>query len=350
MPIAFNSDDNKIDDRLVAAHMGASLYLTKPIDPDALEDAIQRLMVLGSREHPRVLIVDDDQIFAKRVSRILFEKGMETQTLSDPSLILDRMQSFAPEILILDAMMPFISGFDICKMLRTIPRWQELPVIFASAYGGLENRIAAFACGADDYLPKPMADEELVTRVSLRVERSRLLKERIERDPVTGLLIRRSFMERFNTALSTARRSLQPLSLIMFDLDRFKNINDTFGHLAGDAVLAGLGRFMMSRFRVEDLRGRWGGDEFILALVGSDREQSLRLMNAFLNEYAQMEFRGENGTIFHASLSAGVACFPADCDQAYDLLRLADQRLYEAKRLGRNCVVAESTLSLKESS
>ena len=341
MPIAFTSTDASLDDRLLAAHMGASLYLSKPIDPDTLEDAIQRLMILGSRERPRVLIVDDDLYFSRRMSRVLFDNGMEAQTLSDPSQILEKMQAFSPEILILDAMMPYISGFDICKMLRTIPRWQELPVLFVSAIANLENRIAAFACGADDYLPKPMADEELITRISLRVERARLLKERVERDPVSGLLLRRSFMERFNATLSAAKRTGQAISLILFDLDKFKTINDAHGHLAGDSVLAGLGRLMLKRFRVEDLRGRWGGDEFVLALVGSDKAHAARLMSSFLEEYAQVEFTAENGDIFHARLSAGIADFPSDADMAYELLRVADLRLYEAKRRGRNCVVAD---------
>jgi diguanylate cyclase (GGDEF)-like protein len=287
------------------------------------------------------LIVDDDLYFTRRMSKVLFDNGMEVQTLSDPSQILDKMQAFSPEILILDAMMPYISGFDICKMLRTIPRWQELPVLFVSAIANLENRIAAFACGADDYLPKPMADEELVTRLSLRVERARLLKERVERDPVSGLLLRRSFMERFNAALSAAKRTGQSISLILFDLDKFKTINDTHGHLAGDSVLAGLGRLMLKRFRVEDLRGRWGGDEFILALVGSDKSHAARLMTSFLEEYSQVEFTAENGDTFFARLSAGIADFPSDADMAYELLRVADLRLYEAKRRGRNCVVAD---------
>lgn len=347
IPIAFVSGETELVDRLLAAHLGASLYLNKPIDPDTLEDAIQRLMILTSRERPKVLIVDDDIHFSRRVARVLMDKGMQTQLLSEPMNILEKLQEFCPDILLLDLMMPYISGFDICKMLRTTPRWQDLPIIFVTAQTGIETRIAAFSCGADDYCPKPLANEELVARVALRVERSRLLKERSERDPVTGLLVRRGFMDRFNAALAAAKRHKQSISLVLFDLDKFKSINDNYGHLAGDAVLAGLGRLMQKRFRVEDIRGRWGGDEFVLAFLGTDKKEAHRMMEGFLKEYSQIEFSGEHGEIFHAALSAGVSTYPGDRDNTYDLLRVADERLYEAKAQGRNCVVSH-TLIVKE--
>lgn len=344
-PIAVISDDTSIEERLLATHLGASLFLTKPLDPDTLEDALQRLSALSARERPRILILDDDAFFARRVIRVLEEQGMEVHALIDPSLILEKLEEVNPDILILDLMMPRISGFDICKMLRTIPSWQELPIIFVTAQTGLETRVAAFASGADDYIPKPLADEELIARVSLRVERARMIKERSERDPVSGLLIRRSFMERLNSVIAASRRSVQAISLVLFDLDNFKQINDQHGHLAGDATLAGLGRLMLKRFRVEDLRGRWGGDEFVLALVGSDKVQSTRMMQNFLAEFSQIDFSGDGSEKFRATLSAGISCFPEDSDNTYDLFRVADARLYEAKARGRNRVISESELS-----
>lgn len=347
VPIAFISEETNLEERLLAPHLGASLYLSKPIDPDRLEDAIQRLTFLGSRVRPKVLIVDDDHSFARRISAVLNANGMDVKINAEPAQILEVLQEFNPDILLLDLMMPYISGFDICKMLRTMPRWQALPVLFVTAQTGLQTRLAAFACGADDYLPKPLADEELIARVSLRIERSRLLKDRNERDAVTGLLLRRSFMERFNAAISSARRTSQPLSLVLFDLDKFKAVNDEHGHLAGDSVLAGLGRLMLRRFRAEDLRGRWGGDEFVLALLGSDRQQSIKLMQNFIEEFASNEFTGEKGEAFKVTLSAGIASYPLDFDCSYELLRVADMRLYEAKGMGRNRVVADTPVSIE---
>ena len=346
IPFAFVSADASLTDRVTGAQMGASLYLNKPMDPDALEDAIQRLLLLGSHVRPRILLVDDDQFFTNRATAILLERGMDVKVLNEPSRILEVLHDVDPDILLLDLLMPGISGFDICKMLRTLPRWQGLPILFVTAQTGLETRIAAFKCGADDYLSKPISDEELVTRVSIRVERSRLFRERSERDAVTGLLVLRSFMERFTAQLNASRRQSAPISLIMFDLDKFKGINDNHGHLAGDAVLAGLGRLLSKRFRVEDLRGRWGGDEFILALVGSERKQSAMLMQAFLNEFTKLTFIGESGIEFQTALSAGVAAYPEDGETTYELLRISDLRLFQAKSSGRNCVVSESEIDL----
>src|SRR5262249_55281976 len=145
----------------------------------------------------------------------------------------------------LDVMMPGHSGHDLCRMIRTIPRWQDLPVIFITASTGVDARLAAFNSGGDDYLPKPIIDEELTARIKVRLDHSRMMKERYEKDALTGLLTRRTFLERLTSMLSEARRHNWPVTIAMIDLDHFKSINDTHGHLSGDAVLAGFGRLIL---------------------------------------------------------------------------------------------------------
>lgn len=342
LPIAYVAEDATFEERIEAVRLGASLFLSKPLDPETLDTALQRLVVLGARRDARILIVDSDPESSRKFATLLESKGMEVCLLNEPALILEKLPEFNPDVLIMALMMSKINGIDVCRMLRTMTDWQDLPILIVAGQAALDTRVAAFACGADEYLLKPLADEELIARVSFRVERTRLLRETSERDPVSGLFVRRSFMERFHALLASAKRSMQELSLVLLDLDSFKNINDEHGHLAGDSAISGLGRLMLNRFRVEDLRARWGGDEFALALAGSDMKQSLRLVDSFLQEYARLSFVGENGEQFHMSLSAGIANFPHDADNAYELLKLADHRLYEAKRRGRNCAVAAS--------
>jgi diguanylate cyclase (GGDEF)-like protein len=341
LPLAFISGDTFGKDRVEAAHAGASLYLDKPLQSDSLETAVQHLVAIRQGGRPRVLITDDDEFFANTVALTLRNEGMIVRTLLDPTKILDVMQDFPPDMLLLDVMMPGITGFEVCRMLRQVPRWQDLPIIFLTGQTGVDARVEAFRSGGDDYLPKPVVNEELLTRVKVRLDRSKLLKERSDKDTITGLLLRRAFSEHLTGMIAEAQRSNSGFSVCLLDVDHFKKVNDTYGHLAGDKVLAGLGQLLSRRFRVDDLRGRWGGEEFILAFRREAKETMHAAVLRVLDEFAEMTFVSDEGKEFHVSFSGGLATFPEDGESVYELLQTADRRLYEAKRAGRRRIVLD---------
>lgn len=341
LPLAFISGDAFIKDRVEAAHAGASLYLDKPLQSDSLETAVQHLVAIRQGGRPRVLITDDDEFFANTVALTLRNEGMIVRTLLDPTKILDVMQDFPPDMLLLDVMMPGVTGFEVCRMLRQVPRWQDLPIIFLTGQTGVDARVEAFRSGGDDYLPKPVVNEELLTRVKVRLDRSKLLKERSDKDTITGLLLRRAFSEHLTGMIAEAQRSKSSFSVCLLDVDHFKKVNDTYGHLAGDRVLAGLGQLLSRRFRVDDLRGRWGGEEFILAFRREAKETMHAAVVRVLDEFSEMTFYGDDGTEFHTSFSGGLSSFPEDGESVYELLQTADRRLYEAKRAGRKRIVLD---------
>jgi diguanylate cyclase (GGDEF)-like protein len=183
--------------------------------------------------------------------------------------------------------------------------------------------------------------EELRARVHARLERARLSRERTERDALTGLMLRRPFVEAVGTRLSEARRGDKPLALCFLDVDHFKKVNDQHGHLAGDRVLMRLGRLLGARFRREDLRARWGGEEFVVALLGESAESAKEILSRTAEELSGMTFEGDGGETFHVTFSAGLAVAPADGTTLDELLRVADARLYRAKENGRNRIEAE---------
>ncbi|HEY9731218.1 MAG TPA: response regulator [Drouetiella sp.] len=341
LPLAFISGDAFGKDRVEAAHAGASLYLDKPLQSDSLETAVQHLVAIRQGGRPRVLITDDDEFFANTVALTLRNEGMIVRTLLDPTKILDVMQDFPPDMLLLDVMMPGITGFEVCRMLRQVPRWQDLPIIFLTGQTGVDARVEAFRSGGDDYLPKPVVNEELLTRVKVRLDRSKLLKERSDKDTITGLLLRRAFSEHLTGMIAEAQRTNSGFSVCLLDVDHFKKVNDTYGHLAGDKVLAGLGQLLSRRFRVDDLRGRWGGEEFILAFRREAKETMHAAVLRVLDEFAEMTFVSDEGKEFHVSFSGGLATFPEDGESVYELLQTADRRLYEAKRAGRRRIVLD---------
>jgi len=246
-----------------------------------------------------------------------------------------------PDLMLLDVMMP-VSGFDVCRVVRSSPIWQDLPIVFLTGATDHETLVACYSVGGDDYVKKPIMENELVARVRLRLERMRSLRQRAFEDGLTGLLTRAAFADVVTQRLSEAARRERPLSIALLDLDQFKHINDTYGHLAGDRVLRGLGRLLKQQFRTEDVRARWGGEEFAVACYEEDALATSRGIERALGEFRSLVFRADGGELFSATFSAGIACFPVDGGTLDALIQRADSRLYAAKRAGRNRVVTRT--------
>ncbi|MCP3104121.1 diguanylate cyclase [Myxococcus sp. K15C18031901] len=294
-------------------------------------------MVAARRpERSRVLVVDDDPEAIAVLVHALASDQVEVVGLSDAHRLMESLAEHRPDLLLLDVQMPGPSGFDLCRILRSTPEWQELPVLLITAHLGLEFRLAAFQAGADDYISKPVLREELRARVHARLERARLSRERAERDALTGLLMRRPFIDGLRARLSEAQRQQRSLAVCFLDVDHFKRVNDKYGHLAGDRVLTRLGRLLGARFRREDVRGRWGGEEFVVALLGETVESAKAILQRTLTEVAELTFEGDAGEAFHITVSAGIAATPGDGVTMEELLRVADVRLIRAKSNGRN--------------
>jgi diguanylate cyclase (GGDEF)-like protein len=340
LPLAFLSEENGVDRRIAAAHAGASLFLPKPIDPYAFGTAVDQMLALLQRDRMRILVVDDDPDFVAVASEVLARDGIVVRSAPDATRLVELLDEILPDLILLDAMLPRVNGWDAIRIVRTTPEHRDVPILFLTGRTDIASRVAAFDAGADDYLAKPLVAEELLARVRVRLDRRRLLREMTERDPLTRCLSRRALLDALASRLSEARRHARGISLALLDLDRFKRINDTFGHLVGDHVLAALGRLLERRFRLEDLRGRWGGEEFVIVFPGETAQTAAAVLSRVLDEFRAFPFRSERGERFFVTFSAGVASFPVDGQSVDALLRAADRRLYEAKRGGRGHVVA----------
>jgi len=340
LPVAFMSSDSSVHNRIAVASAGASHFLEKPISADALEELGQIFISERSGITPKVLVVDDDEFFRKHLLGVLESEGMETGELESGEQVLDMLDQFKPDLMLLDVNMPDISGYDVCKMIRSVSIWKNLPILFLTAESIPEARIQCFEAGGDDYIEKPVIKEELMARIGVRLERIRLFNERANKDQLTSLLNRRAFLEQFKTHLAEGDRFMRNMSFCMIDLDHFKHVNDTYGHLTGDQVLSGLGRLLAGRFRNVDLRGRWGGEEFAVSIYGENAKTSKMIISRVLETLRSMTFEGESGEKFHVTFSAGIATYPTDGKTFDELFRAADRRLYEAKEQGRNRISA----------
>ncbi len=335
LPIAIMSADSSILNRVAATHAGASQFLQKPLSPEEFVEAVRFFGTVRTELGSKVLIVDDDEHFRAHVAGLLKAEGMDVTQLGEPERILEVIENVKPELLLLDVVMPKISGFDICRLLRSTTAWKDVPILFLTAESDPEVRLECFRAGGDDYIEKPVIREELSARIGVRLERIRLFKERADRDGLTNLPNRRAFLDMFKIRIAEGRRYDRPLSLCLIDLDKFKHINDTYGHLAGDRVLVGLGKLLGERFRTVDIRGRWGGEEFAVVFYGEEAPTAQMVLGRVLDELKQLVFEGDHGERFHVTFSCGIATFPSDGTTFDDLFRTADEKLYVAKKAGR---------------
>jgi diguanylate cyclase (GGDEF)-like protein len=339
LPLAFLSEKGDVDRRVAAAHAGASLFLPKPVDPYAFGAAIDQMLSLGHTDKMRVLVIDDDPEFVSCVSAVLEGEGILVCRAQDATRLVEVLDEVRPDLILLDAMLPHVSGWDAIRIVRTTPEHRDVPILFLTGCTDMASRIAAFDAGADDYLGKPLVVEELLARVRVRLDRQRLIRELTERDPLTRCLSRRALLDALASRLSEARRHARSLSVALVDVDRFKRVNDSYGHLVGDHVLMALGRLLNARFRLEDLRGRWGGEEFVLVFPGESAPTAAAVLSRVLEEFRAIPFESERGERFFVTFSAGLASFPGDGATVDALIRAADARLYKAKGACRGTVV-----------
>ena len=342
LPTVALAGDESFGERLDAARAGARGFAVRSLAPRQIVSA---LIQAHERQETTldILAVDDDPGVLDALEAILTRPGLRLFSVADPLKLWDALEETRPDVVVLDVAMPGVDGIDLCRVIRADQRWQRLPILVLTARTDSETLQAAFAAGADDYVPKPFVGPELESRVIAHAERARLLRALAETDPLTGVDNRRSAEPLLGRLIRLASRYQLPMTLAILDLDRLKRINDTCGHAAGDAVLRGLGDLLRRTFRGEDVVGRWGGDEFVLGLYGMRASDAVERLAGLIDTVHDMRFVGVRDEELTASFSAGVAEFPADGDDLDTLLGAADRALYRAKEQGARVVAAEST-------
>jgi diguanylate cyclase (GGDEF)-like protein len=339
LPIVAFSADTSVANRLAAVRAGADAFLAKPVNADELALTVRRLGEIDRDEPHRILVVDDDPTSAASIARLLAQQGWHPSTLQGADHIFETLDRVRPDLLLLDVMMP-VNGLDICRVVRASPAWRELAIVFVTGSTDPDTLIDCYEAGGDDVIIKPVAPRELSARLKLRVARARVFRQLAHEDTLTGLLTREAFSTAAARRVAEATRHARPLSIVMLDLDRFKYVNDQHGHLAGDRVLRAFGNLLKRRFRVEDFRGRWGGEEFVMALSDTTAESTSQAVERALEEFRALCFEGDSGELFCCSFSAGIAQLPEDGSSLNALMQCADLRLYAAKGAGRSRVMS----------
>lgn len=337
IPSILLSARNDFEARLCAVRVGTAAYFRKPAKAIDIVAILDTLTKQKEQEPFRILIVDDELELAHYHAALLEQAGMHTQVITEPDTILEHIQNFRPDMILMDMYMPKCSGKEVAEIIRQIPEFVALPIVYLSSEQDQEKQLSAMQAGVEDFVTKPVIPQELVKTVTLRADRMRILRSYMIKDSMTGLYNHTTTSELLNTAWLNAQRENTPLTFVMIDIDFFKRVNDTNGHPIGDQVIIGLARLLQQHLRISDLIGRYGGEEFAVILPNTNSETAYRLIEQLRQDFARILFNGTKDG-FSCTISAGIASYPEQ-ENTEILLQEADQALYRAKRSGRNQVV-----------
>ena len=298
----------------------------------------------------RILVVDDHEDNIELLRARLEARGFEVESAADGLEALDRVRERAPDLILLDVMMPKLDGIEVARRIKADASLPFIPIIMQTALETTEDKVEGLDAGADDYITKPLDFAELHARVksllrikALQEELARAnesLRRMSQTDGLTGVDNRRHIEERLTEMFDHAARLNEPLAVVMCDVDHFKSVNDTYGHQAGDAVLRQLAEVLRQTAREIDRVGRYGGEEFVVVLPGAGLDDAVAFAERVRRAVAEREFDYEGGTV-RRTLSAGVAAWPnPEMRHQEALVKAADEALYVAKERGRNRVVA----------
>jgi len=287
-----------------------------------------------------ILVVDDDPSILSAISFALTKEGYNVHSSTSAKRALEIVRTEKPELIISDITMPEMDGYAFLQELKKDEAAKMIPFIFISAKGDTTDRIKGLKTGVDDYLSKPFEIKELAARVEALLARVDRLKDLSRFDGLTGALTRRAFEEVLPQELRKAQLNGQPLALAMADLDHFKRINDTHGHLAGDFVLASFVRFLKRNLRDDAILVRYGGEEFCVVMPDVRKRVAWEILERIRKMLSETSFRYEKENLeIRVTCSFGVSGFPEDGANTEGLISKSDEALYAAKSLGRNRVV-----------
>jgi two-component system, cell cycle response regulator len=309
----------------------------------------------------RILVVDDNPDNVEIIDARLSSRGFTVETATNGEEALARVEENPPHLILLDVMMPVMDGYEVSRRIKGSDSLPFIPIILVTARDSTQDKVEGLDAGADDYLTKPINFPELEARVRsmLRIKRlqdqldeknrelevaNKKLRKLSITDGLTGLFNHRHVHELLHEEIERSKRTGDSIAVAMVDLDRFKKVNDTYGHPTGDVVLYETAEILRDTAREVDMVGRYGGEEFIAILPGTPEENAAQFAERVRQRVEEHVYR-DDATEIRMTTSAGVAAYPSEAVPDADaLLKRADEALYRAKETGRNQVIRASDL------
>jgi diguanylate cyclase (GGDEF)-like protein len=295
-----------------------------------------------------ILVIEDSEIHRVEIRKAIDASRIFNRILEAEDGIcgLKLLMSEPVDVVLCDLEMPGLDGEKVMRVKNSSPRYTNVPFIFLTASTDLDRRARLLEQGACDAIAKPFHNAELVARLGLHLKVKRLQDELMVKnatlarlstvDALTGLRTRRYAKELLSIEFLRARRYGTPLAVLMADLDHFKEVNDRYGHPAGDTVLQGVAERLLNSLRATDTAGRYGGEELLVVLPQNDRNGGVVLAERWRRLVENTVYMGSERQTISVTISIGVAEFQEEFETPDDLVAAADKALYQAKEKGRN--------------
>lgn len=288
----------------------------------------------------KVLVVDDDEI-ARLTLEAMLEEYFDVTTLSDSSQVLAQCAAEVPDLIVLDVNMPHISGLEVCKELKQSALLEQVPVVFVTGTYDTQSQNACWEAGASDFIGKPVAASTLIHRTQNHLENKLRLEALIKltyKDSLTGLYNRHYLDEEVVNSLRQSMRESRPFSVLMIDIDLFKQYNDHYGHPQGDECLKQVAQVLQQSLRrPHDVAVRFGGEEFLVIMPYTDASGCEFICKQIMNNLSAANLKHDYSPFSRVTVSIGATTSNQSAEVALEtLIADADQALYDAKRAGRN--------------
>lgn len=312
-----------------------------------VELGFQRVIFfVGVAMFTRVLVVDDCEFTRRRLSKELRDEGYTVETANNGAEALAIIPEYQPDFVLTDWNMPIVDGKMLCQSLRSGNYRQNIYVILITAHSELMDVVQGLGAGADDYIVKPVNMPELLARMAAGARLLSLnskLDHVAHHDPLTNVLNRRSLPAALSRIRDLSKVKAVPVSCIMLDIDRFKNVNDRYGHKVGDEALVRVAAHLNKRFRQDDFVFRYGGEEFLILLTDCNEADAKACAERCRADIACMTIETQVGPI-SLTASLGVAQLSVD-EKPLKMIERADQALLQAKESGRDVVISYTSIT-----
>lgn len=322
LPLAFVLREGQKMDDASLIYSGASAVIERPVSDAEIDAVLNQLLVDSMFNKPRILCVDDDPALTAFLSSFLHKEGFSVRSLNEPIRVLEVMEEYQPHVVLLDVIMPGLSGYEVCRMIRSRHEFARTIVMILTARNDVDSRNAAFQAGADEFLGKPVVETELIARVN-----TNLIAKLGQDLSAPFILPESSFCNRARGLWRHCDDARTAMSLVAISFAGFADLDILFGAFSCQQVSENFAKLIGSRFRACDLRGKFGTDRFMVALPAISEDLCELVAGCLKSEWNQVWFPGSRGQIFQAEMLTAVAQFEGT--QSIDLVlsRLAEQEL-----------------------
>jgi diguanylate cyclase (GGDEF)-like protein len=329
-PLIFVSNEDGMATRFAAVAAVAAAFFPTPVQMERLVERLDALTARPNEQPLRALVVDDDLPVARLHADFLVSAGMQVEILSEPEGLLQHLQSFAPDLVLMDVFMPRYNGIDLATMMRQHEDFLDVPVVYLSAEKDEKRQIDAIRRGGDDFLSKPVQPSHLISSVLHLAGRYRQQRDNAKRDALTGLFNHTRIRDELRRALKQREISRAPVSLALLCVDDLDIINRHHGDRVGDMVLRSIAHLLHQYHSPGTPMGRIGGSRFALVLPGLSADQARAHLQGLTEKLGGISHRSDSG-VFRANLSVGLASAPPAA--SFDaLMTTAEQALASSRK------------------